>query len=73
MQHGSAPAASVVWATEAILDAAADENRARDHRSDASGAGGSALDDTAWLVPVAHMFVRSAQPGVLPAANAECH
>jgi hypothetical protein len=31
------------------------------------------LDDTAWLVPVAHMFMRSAQPWVLPAANAECH
>ncbi len=31
------------------------------------------LDDTAWLVPVAHMYVRSAQPWVLPATNAECH
>jgi hypothetical protein len=31
------------------------------------------LDDTAWLVPVAHMFMRSAQPWVLPATNAECH
>ena len=31
------------------------------------------LDDTTWLVPVAHMFMRSAQPWVLPAANAECH
>ena len=31
------------------------------------------LDDTTWLVPVAHMFLRSAQPWVLPAANAECH
>jgi hypothetical protein len=25
------------------------------------------LDDTAWLVPVAHMFMRSAQPWALPA------
>ena len=31
------------------------------------------LDDTAWLVPVAHMFTRSAQSWVAPAANAECH
>ncbi len=31
------------------------------------------LDDTSWLVPAAHMFTRSAQPWVLPAANAECH
>jgi hypothetical protein len=31
------------------------------------------LDDTAWLVPVAHMFLRSAQPWVQPAAGAECH
>jgi hypothetical protein len=31
------------------------------------------LDDTAWLVPVAHMFMKSAQPWILPAANAECH
>jgi hypothetical protein len=30
------------------------------------------LDDKAWLVPVAHMFMRSAQPWALPAANAEC-
>jgi hypothetical protein len=31
------------------------------------------LDDTTWLVPVAHMFMRSAQPWVLPAADAECY
>ena len=31
------------------------------------------LDDTSWLVPVAHMFMKSAQPWVLPAADAECH
>jgi hypothetical protein len=31
------------------------------------------LDDTAWLVPVMHMYMKSAQPWVLPAANAECH
>jgi hypothetical protein len=31
------------------------------------------LDDTTWLVPVAHIFMRSAQRWVVPAANAECH
>ena len=31
------------------------------------------LDDTGWLVPVAHMFMKSAQPWIQPAANAECH
>jgi hypothetical protein len=31
------------------------------------------LDDTSWLVPAAHMFTRSAQPWVQPAAAAECH
>jgi len=31
------------------------------------------LDDTTWLVPVAHMFLKSAQGWVQPAAGAECH
>jgi hypothetical protein len=31
------------------------------------------LDDTTWLVPVMHMFMKSAQPWVLPADGAECH
>jgi len=31
------------------------------------------LDDTTWLTPVAHMFMRSAEPWIQPAANAECH
>jgi hypothetical protein len=31
------------------------------------------LDDTTWLVPVMHMFIKSAQPWVLPADDAECH
>jgi hypothetical protein len=31
------------------------------------------LDDTTWLVPVAHMFMKSAQPWVLPAVGAEHH
>src|ERR1700744_1586115 len=32
-----------------------------------------ALDDTRWLMPVAHTFMASAQPWVRPAANAECY
>jgi hypothetical protein len=31
------------------------------------------LDDTKWLVPVAHMFMRSAQVWVSPTASAECY
>jgi hypothetical protein len=31
------------------------------------------LDDTTWLVPVAHMFMKSVQAWVQPAADAECH
>jgi hypothetical protein len=31
------------------------------------------LDDTTWLTPVAHMYLKSAQPWVLPASGAECH
>jgi hypothetical protein len=34
---------------------------------------GGTLDDTTWLVPAAHIFMKSAQPWVLPAANTECH
>jgi hypothetical protein len=30
------------------------------------------LDGTTWLVPVMHMFIKSAQPWVLPADDAEC-
>jgi hypothetical protein len=30
------------------------------------------LDDTSWLVPVAHFFTRSAQPWVQPAPGAQC-
>jgi hypothetical protein len=30
------------------------------------------LDDTSWLIPVAHLFLRSAQPWVQPADGAEC-
>jgi hypothetical protein len=31
------------------------------------------LDDTRWLNPVAHMYLRSAQGWVKPADGAECH
>ncbi len=31
------------------------------------------LDDTSWLVPAAHIFTRSAQPWMQPAAGAQCH
>ncbi|SDT12310.1 Uncharacterized conserved protein [Bradyrhizobium canariense] len=31
------------------------------------------LDDTSWLVPVAHMFMRSAQAWVKPFMSSECH
>ena len=31
------------------------------------------LDDTSWLVPVAHFFMKSAQSWVNPAPGVECH
>ncbi|THD61214.1 MAG: aldehyde-activating protein [Bradyrhizobium sp.] len=31
------------------------------------------LDDTSWLVPVAHIFMKSAQSWVEPAADAGCY
>lgn len=31
------------------------------------------LDDTSWLVPVAHTFMGNAQPWFVPPAGAECH
>jgi hypothetical protein len=34
---------------------------------------GGTLDDTSWLVPVMHMYMKSAQAWVQPAAAAECH
>ena len=45
----------------------------RKTRPEAVNVRAGTLDDTTWLVPIAHMFVRSAQPWVQPAANAECH
>jgi hypothetical protein len=31
------------------------------------------LDDTSWMVPAAHLFVRSAQAWVQPAVDADCY
>ena len=31
------------------------------------------LDDTSWMMPSAHLFVRSAQPWVRPAVDADCY
>ncbi|MGB8399424.1 GFA family protein [Bradyrhizobium sp.] len=45
----------------------------RTGRPDSINLRAGTLDDTSWLVPAAHMFMRSAQPWVLPAAIAECH
>ena len=31
------------------------------------------LDDTKWLIPAGHIFMKSAQPWIKPVAGAECH
>jgi hypothetical protein len=31
------------------------------------------LDDTRWLIPAAHLFLKSAQAWLQPAAGADCH
>jgi hypothetical protein len=31
------------------------------------------LDDTTWLKPIGHLYLKSAQGWVQPAAGAECH
>ena len=31
------------------------------------------LDDTKWLIPAGHIFMKSAKPWIQPAAGAECH
>jgi hypothetical protein len=31
------------------------------------------LDDTSWLVPAGHIFMKSAQPWIQPVADAECY
>ncbi|MBR0696632.1 GFA family protein [Bradyrhizobium lablabi] len=45
----------------------------RKGRSESVNIRAGTLDDTAWLTPVAHMFMRSAQPWVQPAAGAVCY
>jgi hypothetical protein len=45
----------------------------RKSRPDSINLRAGTLDDTTWLIPVAHNYMRSAQPWVLPATNAECH
>jgi hypothetical protein len=45
----------------------------RKGREDIVNVRAGTLDDTTWLVPVAHMYLRSAQSWVLPATHAACH
>jgi hypothetical protein len=45
----------------------------RKGRPDSMSLRAGTLDDTKWLVPAAHMFMRSAQGWVRPTADAECH
>jgi hypothetical protein len=45
----------------------------RKGRPDTMNIRAGTLDDTKWLTPVAHMFLRSAQGWVKPADGAECH
>ena len=44
----------------------------RDGRPETVSLRAGTLDDTSWLVPVAHFFTRSAQPWVQPAPGAQC-
>jgi hypothetical protein len=44
----------------------------RQGRPDTMNLRAGTLDDTTWLTPVAHMFLRSAQGWVHPASGAEC-
>jgi hypothetical protein len=44
----------------------------RSGRPDSVNVRAGTLDDTKWLAPAAHMFLKSAQPWVQPAAGAKC-
>jgi hypothetical protein len=44
----------------------------RDGRPEIVSLRAGTLDDTSWLVPVAHFFTRSAQPWVQPEPGAQC-
>jgi hypothetical protein len=45
----------------------------RSGRLDITNLRAGTLDDTTWLVPAAHMFLKSAQPWIRPPVDAECH
>jgi hypothetical protein len=44
-------------------------NGERDGRPGSTNVRAGSLDDTSWLAPVAHFFMRSAQPWVRPRAS----
>ena len=44
----------------------------RDRRPEVVNLRAGTLDDTSWLVPAAHFFMRSAQPWLQPAPGAAC-
>jgi hypothetical protein len=44
----------------------------RDGRLETVSLRAGTLDDTSWLVPVAHFFMRSVQPWLRPAPGAAC-
>jgi hypothetical protein len=44
----------------------------RDGRPEVVNLRAGTLDDTSWLVPAAHFFMRSAQPWLQPAPGAAC-
>ena len=45
----------------------------RKSRPEAMNVRAGTLDDTGWLTPAAHIFMKSAQPWIKPAADAECY
>jgi len=45
----------------------------RESRPEAVNVRAGTLDDTSWLIPVAHLFIGSAQGWIQPAPNAECY
>ena len=45
----------------------------RSGRPDSMNLRAGTLDDTTWLYPVAHIYLKSAQDWVQPADGAECH
>jgi hypothetical protein len=45
----------------------------RSGRPDSMNLRAGTLDDTTWLMPAAHIFLKSAQPWLQPPADAECY